>query len=45
MNDKEHTSPVGQSMQVTHDYYGVPLWLMKDYLTQLGGHQWRITSW
>lgn len=21
----------------THDYYGVPLWLMKEYLEQLGG--------
>lgn len=20
-----------------HDYYGVPLWLLKDYLAQLGG--------
>jgi hypothetical protein len=27
--------PVGQ----THDYYGVPLWLMKDYLIQLGAEE------
>ncbi len=27
------------SVQVEHDYYGVPLWLMKDYLTQLGGQE------
>ena len=25
------------SVRVEHDYYGVPLWLMKDYLTQLDG--------
>jgi hypothetical protein len=25
------------SVRVEHDYYGVPLWLMKDYLAQLGG--------
>lgn len=25
------------SVRVEHDYYGVPLWLMKEYLTQLGG--------
>lgn len=25
------------SVRVEHDYYGVPVWLMKDYLTQLGG--------
>jgi hypothetical protein len=23
----------------THDYYGVPLWLMKDYLGQLGAQE------
>ena len=23
-------------MQVTHDYHGVPLWLMKEYLVDLG---------
>ena len=27
------------SVRVEHDYYGVPLWLMKDYLEQLGGHE------
>ncbi|MFZ1770024.1 MAG: DUF1952 domain-containing protein [Caldilinea sp.] len=27
------------SVRVEHDYYGVPLWLMKDYLAQLGGHE------
>jgi hypothetical protein len=27
------------SVQVEHDYYGVPLWLMKDYLAQLGGRE------
>ena len=27
------------SVQVEHDYYGVPLWLMKDYLAQLGGKE------
>lgn len=27
------------SVQVEHDYYGVPLWLMKDYLVQLGGQE------
>ncbi len=27
------------SVQVEHDYYGVPLWLMKDYLAQLGGQE------
>jgi hypothetical protein len=26
------------STRVEHDYYGVPVWLMQDYLTQLGGH-------
>lgn len=25
--------------QETHDYYGVPLWLMKDYLSQLGARE------
>ena len=25
------------SVRVEHDYYGVPLWLMKEYLAQLGG--------
>lgn len=24
--------------QQTHDYYGVPLWLMKEYLAQLGAY-------
>lgn len=24
---------------VQHDYYGVPIWLMKDYLAQLGGQE------
>jgi len=23
--------------RVEHDYYGVPVWLMKEYLLQLGG--------
>jgi hypothetical protein len=23
--------------RVEHDYYGVPVWLMQEYLTQLGG--------
>jgi len=23
----------------THDYYGVPLWLMKEYLAQLGARE------
>ncbi len=23
----------------THDYYGVPLWLMKEYLAQLGAQE------
>jgi hypothetical protein len=27
------------SVRVEHDDYGVPMWLMKDYLTQLGGHE------
>ncbi|MBE2238611.1 MAG: DUF1952 domain-containing protein [Caldilineaceae bacterium] len=27
------------SVRVEHDYYGVPLWLMKDYLAQLGGRE------
>ena len=22
-----------------HDYYGVPLWLLKEYLTELGGKE------
>lgn len=26
-------------VRVEHDYYGVPLWLMKEYLTQLGGRE------
>lgn len=25
--------------RIEHDYYGVPDWLMKDYLTQLGGSE------
>lgn len=25
-----------QTQAQTHDYYGVPLWLMKEYLAQLG---------
>jgi hypothetical protein len=28
-----------QALEQTHDYYGVPLWLMKDYLGQLGAHE------
>ena len=28
-----------QPPQQTHDYYGVPLWLMKDYLLRLGGSE------
>lgn len=27
------------TVRVEHDYYGVPLWLLKDYLAQLGGHE------
>jgi hypothetical protein len=27
------------SVRVEHDYYGVPLWLLKEYLAQLGGHE------
>jgi len=27
------------SVCVEHDYYGVPIWLMKDYLAQLGGQE------
>lgn len=27
------------SVRVEHDYYGVPIWLMKDYLAQLGGRE------
>jgi hypothetical protein len=27
------------SDEQTHDYYGVPLWLMKEYLGQLGAHE------
>jgi hypothetical protein len=26
-------------VRVEHDYYGVPLWLMKEYLAQLGGRE------
>ena len=26
-------------MQVTHDYHGVPLWLMKEYLVDLGAEE------
>ena len=22
-----------------HDYYGIPIWMMKDYLVQLGAHE------
>lgn len=33
----------GQSLErsdgQTHDYYGVPLWLMKEYLGQLGAQE------
>ncbi len=25
--------------RVEHDYYGVPVWLMKEYLAQLGGRE------
>ncbi|MCS6828902.1 MAG: DUF1952 domain-containing protein [Caldilinea sp.] len=25
------------TVRVEHDYYGVPVWLMLEYLTQLGG--------
>lgn len=25
------------TVRVEHDYYGVPVWLMQEYLTQLGG--------
>jgi hypothetical protein len=28
-----------QQLQQTHDYYGVPLWLMKEYLGQLGAQE------
>ena len=28
-----------QTREHTHDYYGVPLWLMKDYLGQLGAQE------
>lgn len=27
------------SVRVEHDYYGVPMWLMMDYLAQLGGRK------
>jgi len=27
------------SVRVEHDYYGVPLWLLKEYLGQLGGRE------
>ena len=26
-------------MSVIHDYYGVPLWLLKEYLAQLGAQE------
>jgi hypothetical protein len=29
----------GAPITVEHDYYGVPLWLMKDYLQKVGGHE------
>lgn len=29
----------GEIAEQTHDYYGVPLWLMKDYLVQLGAQE------
>ena len=29
----------GAPVTVEHDYYGVPLWLMKDYLRKVGGHE------
>ncbi len=29
------------TVRVEHDYYGVPLWLLKDYLAQLGGQEIR----
>ena len=29
----------GQDHGETHDYYGVPLWLMKEYLGQLGAQE------
>ena len=34
-------STVGESIfvQVTHDYHGVPLWLMKEYLVDLGAEE------
>ena len=28
-----------QTDEQTHDYYGVPLWLMKEYLAQLGARE------
>ena len=28
-----------QPLEQTHDYYGVPLWLMKEYLGQLGAQE------
>jgi hypothetical protein len=28
-----------QVPEQTHDYYGVPIWLMKDYLGQLGAQE------
>ena len=28
-----------QTPAQTHDYYGVPLWLMKEYLAQLGAQE------
>jgi hypothetical protein len=34
------TSPTGAAPHsVEHDYYGVPDWLMVDYLTSLGGEE------
>jgi hypothetical protein len=31
--------PGSDDRQERHEYYGVPLWLMKDYLGQLGAHE------
>lgn len=38
------------TQEQTHDYYGVPLWLMKEYLEQLGAHEgaegvWEAEGW
>ena len=33
----EHDAHARQTQQ--NDYYGVPIWLMKDYLVQLGGRE------